>query len=133
MGYALAFLGVVAILLSPFALILKILVSPVLLLASYLQVQRVALLKTDRSIVALGLRESWGEGGMDVYLGANHHGPVPCRVVRSHVSRSMVTARLAEVTGNENHDLFLVRPMCSRKEFRILKRFLLSMKDPLTN
>jgi len=133
LGFALALLAIVAILLSSFTLVLKILVPPVLLLVTYLQVQRVALLKADHSIVALGLGDSSGEGGMDVYLGANHGEPVPCRVVRSHVSKSLVTAQLTAVTGNQNHELFLVRPMCSRQEFRILKRFLLSLKNPLAN
>ena len=82
----LALLCVAATLLSPLAMILKILISPVLLLMTYLQVQPVALLKTAHSIVALGLGDSREEDGMDVYLGTNHHEPVPCRVVRSHVS-----------------------------------------------
>jgi len=125
----LALIGILSLSLSPAPAALKILVSPVLLFATFRQVRRVALLKTTRAIVALGLRDSRREGEVDVYLGIDHRKPVPCRVVQSHVSRNLVIARLTAAIGSQNHDLFLVRPMCGREEFSVLKRYLLSLKN----
>ena len=132
LGYFLALLAVLALMLSPIPVMLKILVSVAVMAATYRQVRRVALLKTTRSIVALGIGNDRENGGMELYLGEDSRTPVPYRVVRSHVSKNLVTAQLNASTGNQRCDLFLIRPMCGREEFRVLKRFLLSLKEPLT-
>jgi len=131
-GYFLVLLAVLALMLSPIPAMLKILVAFVLVTATYRQVRRVALLKSSRSIVALGIGNDRENGGMELYLGEDSQTPVPYRVVRSHVSRNLVTAQLNASTGNQRCDLFLTRQMCSREEFRVLKRFLLTLKEPLT-
>ena len=131
-GYLLALFAVLALMLSPMPAMLKILISLVLITATYRQVRRVALLKTTRSIVALGIGNDRESGGIELYLGADSRIPVPYRVVRSHVSKNLVTAQLKAATGNQRRDLFLISPMCNREEFRVLKRYLLSLKEPLT-
>ena len=130
-GYVLALFAVLALMLSPIPAMLKILVSLVLITATYRQMQRVALLKTTRSIIALGISDR-DSGGIELYLGADSRTPVPYRVVRSQVSKNLVTAQLNATTGKQRRELFLIRPMCSREDFRVLKRYLLSLKEPLT-
>ena len=126
-GYFLALFAVLALMLSPIPAMLKILISVVLMSATYRQVRRVALLKTTRSIVALGVGNDRENGEMELYLGEDSRTAVPYRVVRSHVSKNLVTAQLNAATGNQRRDLFLIRPMCGREEFRVLKRYLLSL------
>lgn len=132
LGYLLSLIGVLALLLSALPVALKFLVSPVLMLATHLQVRRVALLTATDSVVALGLGESREDGDIELYLGADCRLPVPCQITRSLVIKNLVTAQLATKTGNQPRNLFLARPMCSREEFRILKRYLLSLEAPQT-
>lgn len=130
-GFSLAFVSILALLLSPVPVAVKILVSPALMILTYLRVRRDALLGAIDSIVALGFGDRKGDGRLKLYLGTDWCTPVPCRVVRSHVSRNTVTARLTDVTSNRKHSLFLFRPMCDREEFRVLKRYLLSLEEPV--
>ena len=116
-GYVLALFAVLALMLSPIPAMLKILVSLVLITATY--------------IIALGISDR-DSGGIELYLGADSRTPVPYRVVRSQVSKNLVTAQLNATTGKQRRELFLIRPMCSREDFRVLKRYLLSLKEPLT-
>jgi hypothetical protein len=117
------------ILLSPWPIVAKLLILPIVLHQGYLQVQCNALLRSMKSIVALELKQA----GMEIYLRADPSKSVLCRVVHSHVSKHLVAVRLAETIGRQQHDLFIVRSMCSNEDFRVLKRYLLSQTEAVAS
>jgi hypothetical protein len=110
------------ILLSPWLTGVKLLILPIVLYAGNLHVERNAWLRSKKSIVAL----EPGEAGLHVRFGVEPGKPVPCRVIEQYVSTNFIAARLAESLGDQKHNLFIIRPMCSHNDFRVLKRFLLS-------
>jgi len=135
-SYFLTFLGCTLILICSLILLatplpapVKILFLPVILLAGYLQVQRNLALRSKKSIIALEPREA----GLQVYFAADPDKSVMCQVVRSHVSRNLVAARLSENIGAQKHNLFVTRLMCEKGNFRVLKRYLLTRAEPVTS
>lgn len=135
-SYTLAFLAYTLILVSsliimntPWPIAIKLLVLPVLLVTGYLQVGRSALLRSPHSIVALGFKQA----GVEITFKRDTSKPVSCQVARSFVSKDVVAARLDESIGRQKHYLFIVRPMCSDDDFRLLKRRLLALTEPVTH
>jgi hypothetical protein len=129
LAYTLILVSSMIILLTPWPFAVQLLVLPVLLVAGYLQVGRSALLRSPHSIVALGFKQA----GMEITFKRDTSKPVSCRVVRSFVAKDIVAARLEESIGRRKHNLFIVRPMCSDDDFRLLKRQLLALTEPVTS
>lgn len=125
LAYTLIFGCALVILLSPWPMVAKLLILPIVLYAGYLHVERNARLRSKKSIVALEPRES----GLHVNFGAEPGKPVLCRVIEQYVSRNFIAARLAESMGSQKHNLFIIRSMCSTDDFRVLKRYLLSRSE----
>jgi hypothetical protein len=129
LAYTLILVSSMIILLTPWPFAVQLLVLPVLLVAGYLQVGRSALLRSPHSIVALRFKQA----GMEITFKRDTSKPVSCRVVRSFVAKDIVAARLEESIGRRKHNLFIVRPMCSDDDFRLLKRQLLALTEPVTS
>lgn len=128
-GYTLVSSCAVVILLSPWPMAAKLLILPIVLYAGYRYIERNARLRSKKSIVALEHRVT----GLTVYFGADPDKAVTCQIVDCHVSKNFIAARLAESLGRRRHNLFIVRPMCSKDDFRVLKRHLLSRSGLMAN
>lgn len=123
--YLLVFACALIILQTAWAVILKMLFLPILLVVGHKQVRHSALLRSPTSIVALGLKDT----SVEIFRLGEPGKATSCQANRSFVSKDMIAVRLVETIGRKKHNLFLVRSMCSGDDFRVLKRYFRSRTE----